>query len=42
MRMEAEILAKEKVNKIGTVGSEPTELEEGGLVDGELRVSEEH
>ena len=41
LRMEAAILAKEKVNKIGIGGSKQAELDEGGRVDGELRESEE-
>ena len=41
-RMEAEILAEEKVNVIELGGSKQMELEERGRVDGESRVSEEH
>ena len=42
LRMEVAILAKEKVNEIRTGGSKQTELEDGGRVDGESKVSEEH
>ena len=41
-RMEAAILAKEEVNMIGPERSEQTEPEEGGRMDGESRVVEEH
>ena len=40
-RMEEVKLAKDKVNKTGSRGSEQTELEEEGRVDGESRESVE-
>ena len=42
LRMEAVMLAKEKVNVIGPERSKQTKLEEGGRVDEETRVVEEH
>ena len=42
LRMEAAILAKEKVNVIGSGKSEQTRIDEGGCVNGESKVPEEH